>query len=136
MEEYSCVLAEAAAIGNVQEVQWLMAHTPIGYSAQLLQGGRIALFAAVLGGHHAVCQLLLEWLNPNKDPMELPMCSYHWSSGNSCCQAEVSFLGLAYEWRKIQHKQWQASVGHYQEYTGQFVPSWQYLGLLQLLLEY
>lgn len=137
MEEYSCVLAEAAATGNVQEVQWLMAHTPIGYSTQLLQGGRIALFAAVLGGHHAVCQLLLEWLNPNKDPMELPMCKYHWSpTASDRCQAELSFLGLAYEWRKIQHKQWLASVGHYREYDGQHVPSCQYLGLLQLLLEY
>lgn len=134
-EEYSCVLAEAAAVGNVQEVQWLMAHAPTGNSAQLPQAGRLALFAAVLGGHHAVCQLVLEWLNPNKGPMELPMCTYEWSP-DTTGKRDISFLGLAYEWRKIQGKQFQALAQHYREYDGEDNASWQYLGLLELLLEY
>ena len=70
--------------------------------------------------------------------MELPMCTYQWSPDSTGArnQAEISFLGLAYEWRKIQGKQWQASAGHYREYDGRDVPSCQYLGLLQLLLDY
>ena len=133
---FNSVLAAAAAQGDAQEVRWLLDHTPAGYSPHLQQGANLALFASIIGGQHAVCQLLLEWCNPNKEPMELPMCT----SGG----VEVSFLGLAYEWRIIQGQDnmhpelLPEAPGHYRHLTGRDckLPSTQYLGLLRLLLEY
>lgn len=138
--DFECTLAERAAEGNAQEVQWLLSHTPSGYSSHLPQGAYAALFTSILSGQHAVCQLLLEWCNPNKEPMELPMCKYIDHMTN------VSFLGLAYEWLKIQGKKWPESAGHYRaalqpvRFTGSSplyrLPTSPYLGLLCLLLEY
>ena len=104
--EFNCVLAAAAAKGDAQEVGWLLGHTPTGYSPHRQQGANLALFASIIGGQHAACQLLLEWCNPNKEPMELPMCTFMWSpdTTSSVKEAIVSFLGIAYEWRTISQK--------------------------------
>ena len=138
--DFVCMLAERAAEGNARELQWLISHPPPGYSSHLPQGTYAALFAAILSGQHAVCQLLLEWCNPNKEPMELPICKYVDQMAN------VSFLGLAYEWLKIQGKKRPESAGHYRaalqpvRFTGSSplyrLPTSPYLGLLCLLLEY
>lgn len=136
--EFNCVLAAAAAKGDAQEVQWLLDHTPAGYSPHLPQGAILALFASIIHGQHAVCQLLLEWFNPDKEPMELPMCTFCWSDGGSMSRADVSLLGLAYEWRTIQGQTTQKQPGHYRQFHSQDrkLPSTQYLGLLRLLLEF
>ena len=136
--DFQCMLAERAAEGNVREVQWLISHTPTGYSTFLPQGAYAALFTAILSSQHAVCQLLLDWCNPNKEPMQLPMCKY--------MDQSVSFLGLAYESLKIQGKKQPESAGHYMaalqpvRVTGSGplyrLPSSPYLGLLCLLLDY
>jgi len=138
--EFNCMLAAAAFKGNAQEVQWLINHTPTDYSPHLQQGAIAALFASILGGQHAVCQLLLEWYNPNKEPMELPICNFNWDPDTTGRheKADVSFLGLAYEWRTIPGNK-QESAGHYRRYNydkNTFPSSAQYLGLLRLLLEY
>ncbi len=136
--EFICVLAVAAAKGCAQEVQWLTDHTPTEYSPYLQQGANLALFAAILGGHHAVCQILLEWYNPSKAPMQLPMCKYTWtpSWGRDAVDSDVSFLALAYEWRTIQGKKMSSRgyFGRFEDFERQ--PSSQYLGLLRLLLDY
>ena len=142
------MLAERAAEGNVGEVKWLICQTPPGYSIHgQHQGVYVALLAAILSGQHAVCQLLLEWFNPSKEPMELPMCKYTDYNGQA---SEVSFLGLAYEWHKIQGRQLPESAGHnrsapralyvqpgtYSGRPGYRLPSSPYLGMLGLLLQY
>ena len=141
--EFTCVLATAAAKGDAQEVQWLVDHTPAGYSPHVQQGANLALFASITAGQHAACQLLLEWCNPNKEPMELPMCTF---SGDGVCRADVSLLGLAYEWRRIQGQKGMGKPGHSRQLTAQDyhasappgyeLPLTQYLGLLRLLLEF
>ena len=117
-----------------------MGHTPTGYSAHLQQGACAALIATVFNGQRAVCQLLLDWINPSKQPMELPMCKYSWRSypSNDMCEADITFLCLAYKLRKIQGKQVSESAGHHQKYNAgdYYDRSCRYLGLLQLLVEY
>ena len=140
--DFECMLAEKAAEGNAREVQWLIGHTPSGYSSRLPQGAYAALFTSILSGQHAVCQLLLEWCNPNKEPMELPMCKCI----DENALANVSFLALAYELLKIQGKKRPESAGHYRAALQPVrspgsdplyrLTSSPYLGLLCLLLEY
>ncbi|KAL0019662.1 hypothetical protein WJX77_012082 [Trebouxia sp. C0004] len=53
-------------------------------------------------------------------------------------QEDVSFLGLAYEWCTIQGQKRLEQPGHYRQFNGvdRKLQSPQYLGLLQLLLEF
>ncbi|DBA91145.1 TPA: E3 Ubiquitin ligase [Trebouxia sp. C0004] len=138
--DFNCVLASAAAKGDAQEVRWLLGHTPAGYSPHLQQGANLALFGSIIGGQHAACQLLLEWCNPNKEPMELPICTFRWMPDTTgrVNQEDVSFLGLAYEWCTIQGQKRLEQPGHYRQFNGvdRKLQSPQYLGLLQLLLEF
>ncbi len=64
------------------------------------------------------------------------MCTFSWSYGES--RADVSLLGLAYEWRTIQGQKKHEQPGHYRQFSRQDykLPSTQYLGLLRLLLEF
>lgn len=147
-DNFACMLAERAAEGDVGEIKWLIRQSPTDYSIHRQQKGvYVALLAAILSGQHAVCQLLLEWSNPSKEPMELPMCKYTDYNGQA---TDVTFLELAYEWHKIQGRQLPETAGHnrsapralyvqpgtHSGRPGYRLPSCPYPGMLSLLLEY
>ena len=137
---YLRVLVASAAAGNTGEVKWLLDNVPGDLADLQRETFCAALFAAVVNGRPATCQLLLDWHNPEKVTIRLPLCTEatenagkYWHPGlvphGFCDPSEVSFLGLSYGWELAQgFTDW--------EQEGSYPKGSQYLGLMQLLLNY
>lgn len=132
--QYVQVLVAAAGDGSFQEVNWLLQTTPTCPEAHKKEAHFAALFAAVAGGLHAVCEGLLQMLNIRKQTLALPKCSAV-KKGSSdpysskVCEEVTSLLAPAYVW-----------TGVTPIFADRTMPlatqRCRYLGMMQLLLKY
>ena len=142
--QYVKLLTAAAGRGDSAEVAWFLSQQPTNLPDLQPEAFHCALFAAVLFGHHKTVQILLQQQNPEKAPMVLPVCiqlvTEIRTKGvvyGAQLEEAISFLGMAYGWDhfaprfKPEEEEKQLISGR-----GGWLTGPQYLGLLQLLLEY
>ena len=142
-------MTSAAERGDSAEVSWLLSQEPADFSDLQTEAFHCALFAGVICGHHKAVETILQHQNPEKAALLLPNCTQLEDSrgrlvpnalGSKQPGEPVSFLALAYGWEE-HARCYPVSKG--EEDLGQGLPPLcrrlygpQYLGLMQLLLEY
>lgn len=140
--QYIRNLTAAAERGDSAEVSWLLGKEPADFTELQPEAFHCALFAGVLCGHHKTVETILQHQNPEKAVLFLPTCTLmaFTAFGKVIRDSKqpgepVSFLALAYGWEHY--------ARHYPSYKEEEDKKWpkdlygpQYLGLMQLLLEY
>jgi len=137
--QYVKLLVAAAERGDAAEVSWFLRKEPAALSDLQPEAFHCALFVAVISGHHSTAEALLQHQNPDKGALTLPVCRPGlkvWGvSEDFDAGMETSFLALSYGW--------DSSSGYVSEEDRELLRKRpdklcgaQYLGLMQLLLEY
>ena len=127
--QYVQVLVAAVELGGFHEIQWLLENGPDSSATEIKEAQFAALFAAVACGQHAVCDGLLQML----DPAQIPMCtavkkvtSDVYSSKR--LEEATSFLALAYE-------KTLGTLNNSADFYAEHAQHCQYLGMVQVLLK-
>ena len=146
--QYARNLTSAAERGDSAEVSWLLSKEPADFSELQTEAFHCALFAGVICGHHNAVETILQHRNPEKAALLLPNCTQLVTVRGPLLRSEqilgsnqpgepVSFLALAYGWEEharlypMTQEEGDLRQGIYRRLYGP-----QYLGLMQLLLEY